>query len=173
MENLVERFKEVAKDVWNTGNASIARRLDAAVEELERIQAVPGLQIQGQVIDKSILKRLVTQVFGDDFVIQRQVAAEIPLPNESQGLSWVSVTDGLPPVRDKDYRVLAICNKQYDENSNYPGQGIMRVMQDWNVRMWPQNFSMWQEIALPTDSASPSAHYKGKIPLLKRVLIRS
>lgn len=63
-------------------------------------------------------------------------------------MEWISTKDRLPEVKDKAYQVLAIANKEYDEGSNYEGEGKKGVVQDWVVRMWDENFSHLNMIQL-------------------------
>jgi hypothetical protein len=57
---------------------------DAARRSIKPLYAAPLVQpvLNGQVIDKSILKRLVTQVFGEEFEIQRVQPGYVVVPQK-------------------------------------------------------------------------------------------
>ncbi|WP_423459930.1 Lar family restriction alleviation protein [Ottowia sp. VDI28] len=59
---------------------------------------------------------------------------------------WISVDERLPEQRERARHVVAIWKKTYAADSNYPGEGVRRVVQDWVVRTWPQNFTRWSEL---------------------------
>lgn len=80
-------------------------------------------------------------------------------PSEGFG-RWIPCSERVPEVRTKSYRVLVICTKQYDADSNYPGEGLRRVQQDWNVRQWPHNYTHWMEV--PDLPPSPPGNQQGQ-----------
>ncbi len=61
---------------------------------------------------------------------------------------WTSVAGSVPPDTGTRYKVLAICAKKItdDPASPYCGMGIVGVYQDWNIRMWPANFTHWMPL---------------------------
>lgn len=59
-------------------------------------------------------------------------------------MEWISTDVGMPEKRDRDYQVAAICAKKfYEPGTNYSGEGVRTIVQDWNVRRWPDHYSYW------------------------------
>lgn len=81
--------------------------------------------------------------------VRAALASSPALPEQG----WISVKDELPPEGPKAYRVIAVCVKQYGADTNYAGQGIKGVYQDWVIRLWPHNFQYWMRL-LPTPPAA-------------------
>jgi hypothetical protein len=61
-------------------------------------------------------------------------------------LCWIDVDSLLPEKRDSAYQVIAVCTKTYGKDTNYPGQGVKGVYQDWVIRQWPGNFTHWMPL---------------------------
>ncbi len=66
--------------------------------------------------------------------------------------TWISVEERLPEKRDKSYQLITCAKKVYEQHTNYPGEGIKAINQDWVVRQWPQNFTHWAEMPKFKDS---------------------
>ena len=56
--------------------------------------------------------------------------------------AWIKVDDFLPADTGKPYQVIAAHVKE--NSGNYKGTHKRIFVQDWNVRLWPQNFIAWQ-----------------------------
>ena len=61
---------------------------------------------------------------------------------------WIKCSDRLPKERERAYQVIASCVKKYGDDTNYPGQGVKGVYQDWVIRQWPQNFTHWMPLPM-------------------------
>jgi len=56
-------------------------------------------------------------------------------------MNWISVKDRLPEDMGEPYQVIGALIKE--DGGNYKGTYIRKFVQDWNVRMWPNNFISW------------------------------
>lgn len=65
---------------------------------------------------------------------------------------WIKCSDRLPEKRERDYQVIASCVKKYGDDTNYPGEGIKGIRQDWVIRQWPQNFTHWMPLPVLSEA---------------------
>ena len=117
---------------WNRAMVGIKALLSCTEGELE-------------CIGESLLDQCITEVNAVYAAMTAYVdpAAPVAAPALSE---WVSVADRLPEVRDAAYQVVTCAKKTYGDETNYPGQGINGVNQDWVVRQWPGNFAYWMPL---------------------------
>lgn len=106
-------------------------------------------------VDKAV-EHVPEDIYTADQV--RELLSEAAaLAEQVQGQQWISVKDRLPEQCDRAYQVAAICTKKYGDDTNYAGQGVRGIYQDWVIRKWPQNFTHWMPLpAAPIASEQKS-----------------
>ena len=64
-------------------------------------------------------------------------------------MNWTTVSNQMPPKRDKPYQVLVMSKKRYGEG-RYEGQQTKTIVQDWVIRERAESFTHWIEIVEPS-----------------------
>lgn len=112
------------------------------VRQLARIalaakQAKPAL-----IFDKpdSLAYRRLIQTFE---VETKFYTTPQPVHTEQDG--WIKCGDRMPEELDKNYQVVALSVKKYDEG-NYIGEPKKTIVQDWVIRLHPLNFTHWMPL---------------------------
>lgn len=66
-----------------------------------------------------------------------------PAPSAPDG--WIKCSDRMPEEAEKNYQVVALCSKKYDEG-NYIGEQKTTIVQDWVIRRFPHGFTHWMPL---------------------------
>ena len=136
-------MKDLTEQIYDELNAQVVRMLNHSLNQASRI-----VELETQLKDHSAQAFSIGETYANALSriaeLEAQLAAAQAPVREVPG--WISVDEQLPEKRDRSYQVIAVCKKTYAEGTNYAGQGIKGVYQDWVIRQWPGNYAYWSPL---------------------------